>query len=78
VNHIRVPVRGSPTRLSTSGQQSYKGWLCRTCCSATSGNNYQSRLRNISEERRSHLHAAELRNHAGKYIWDEKFVRRFQ
>ena len=25
VNHTRVPVRGSPTRLSTSGQQSYKG-----------------------------------------------------
>ena len=23
------PERGSPTRLSASGQQSYKGWSCR-------------------------------------------------
>jgi len=30
VNHNRLPVRGSPTRLSASGQQNYKGWSCRT------------------------------------------------
>jgi len=29
VNHTRLPARGSPTRLSTSGRQSYKGWSCR-------------------------------------------------
>jgi len=23
------PERGSPTRLSTSGRQSYEGWSCR-------------------------------------------------
>jgi len=33
VNHTRFPVRGSPTRLGVSGQQSYKGWSCRTCMS---------------------------------------------
>ena len=32
VNQTRLPVRGSPTRLSTSGQQSYKGWSCRGPC----------------------------------------------
>jgi len=26
------PERGSPTILSTSGQQRYEGWSCRTCC----------------------------------------------
>jgi len=29
VNCTRLPVRGSPTRLSTLGQQSYKGWSRR-------------------------------------------------
>jgi len=29
VNHTRLLVRGSPTRVSTLGQQSYKGWLHR-------------------------------------------------
>jgi len=29
------PERGSPTRLSTSGQQSYKGWSCRTVFTQT-------------------------------------------
>ena len=24
------PIRGSPTRLNVSGQQSYEGWSCRT------------------------------------------------
>ena len=27
------PERGSPTGLSTSGQQSYEGWSCRLCYS---------------------------------------------
>jgi hypothetical protein len=33
VNHTSLPVRGSPTRLSASGQQSYEGWSFRllTC-----------------------------------------------
>jgi len=29
MNHTRLLVRASPTRLSTSGQQSYKGWSSR-------------------------------------------------
>jgi len=29
VYHTRLLVRGSPTRLSTKGQQIYKGWSCR-------------------------------------------------
>jgi len=29
VNHTRLPVRGFPIRVSTSGQQSSKGWSCR-------------------------------------------------
>jgi len=29
VNHTRLLVRQSPARLSTSRQQSYKGWSCR-------------------------------------------------
>ena len=26
------PERGSPTRLSASGQQGYEGWSCRILC----------------------------------------------
>ena len=33
MNHTRLPVTGSPTRLSTSGQQSYLGWSCKVLVS---------------------------------------------
>jgi len=36
------PERGSPTRLSTSGQQSFKGWSCGHSTCYTVSANYKT------------------------------------